>query len=262
MCIIVLGYKMHPQHDLIVAANRDEFYKRPTKEMEQWEDAPHIWAGRDLEKMGTWLAVSDNGRFAAVTNYRDPRLPLVGEKSRGAVPVDFINSSLNALQFTKQLQEERHLYGAFNVVLYDEENLVYYNTVMNELTIIPPGIHCISNATLNTPWPKVKRLKAAFHETIQTTTEEEALFAILKDTIRADNQDLPATGVPFEVEQKLSSIFIHFDGYGTRASTIVKSTDKGWDIAERSFTNGQRARDVRFILVQHTKRTENSLPHR
>ncbi|WP_342558679.1 NRDE family protein [Metasolibacillus sp. FSL K6-0083] len=254
MCIIVLGYKVHPAHSLIVAANRDEFYRRPAQAMQNWLDAPHIWAGRDLEKMGTWLAVSNNGRFAAVTNYRDPRLPLTGEKSRGEVPVDFMNTPLSALQFAQQLQKERHLYGAFNVLLYDEENLVHYNTVMDELMIVPPGIHCISNATLNTPWPKVMRLKNAFNETIETTTEDEALFAILKDTIRAEDRDLPATGVPFEMEQKLSSIFIHFDGYGTRASSIVKSTNNGWDIAERSFINGQFAGDVRFeITKQHSE---------
>ncbi|WP_042476275.1 NRDE family protein [Bacillus ndiopicus] len=248
MCIIVIGYKVHQEHSLIVAANRDEFYKRPTQIMHQWDDAPHIWAGRDLEKMGTWLAVSNNGRFAAVTNYRNPSLPLVGEKSRGEVPVDFINTSLSALQFAQQLQRERHLYGAFNVLLYDEENLVHYNTVMDELTIVPPGIHCVSNATLNTAWPKVMRLKNSFNKTIQTTTEEEALFMILKDTIRANDQDLPATGVPFELEQKLSPIFIHFDGYGTRASTIVKSTENGWAIAERSFTDGEYAGNVYFAI--------------
>ncbi|MCT6925701.1 NRDE family protein [Metasolibacillus sp.] len=248
MCIIAFAYKMHPQHDLIVIANRDEFYKRPTKELHQWDDALHIWAGRDLEKMGTWLAVSDNGRFAAVTNYRDPRLPLVGEKSRGQVPVNFINSQLSAHQFAQQLQQERQLYGAFNAILYDGEHLVHYNTVLNELMIVPQGIHCLSNATLNTAWPKVERLKANMCETIQTTTEEEALFALLKDTIRAEDQHLPATGVPFEMEQKLSPIFIHFDGYGTRASTVVKSTSNGWDIAERSFTDGQYSNDVRFLI--------------
>ena len=253
MCIIVIGYQVHPQYPLLIAANRDEFYARPTERMHNWKDMPHIWAGRDLEKMGTWLAVSNNGRFAAVTNYRDPQLPIVGEKSRGAVPIAFMNSSISARDFASQLQQERYLYGGLNVLLYDETELVHYNTVHNEQTIIPPGVHCVSNATFNTPWPKVDRLKEAFAETLQHTTEEEALLAILKDPTTAAAKDLPSTGIPFELEQQLSSIFIDIDGYGTRASTIVKQHQTGWDILERSFVNGEFAGDIRLEVTRRSK---------
>ncbi|MEK5231634.1 NRDE family protein [Lysinibacillus sp. FSL K6-0232] len=250
MCIIAIGYQVHPQHPLLIAANRDEFYARPTERMHNWQDMPHIWAGRDLEKMGTWLAVSNNGRFAAVTNYRDPQLPIVGEKSRGAVPIAFMNSSVSAQDFAGQLQQERYLYGGLNVLLYDGTELVHYNNVHNVQTIIPPGIHCVSNATLNTPWPKVERLKAAFAETLQTTTAEEALLAILTDPTKAATKDLPATGIPLALEQQLSSIFIHMDGYGTRASTVVRLHQAGWDIIERSFEHGEWTGDVRLKVTK------------
>lgn len=249
MCIIAVAYKMHEDHTFIVAANRDEFYKRETAPLSIWEEAPHIYAGRDIEKGGTWLAVSKEGRFAAVTNYRDPSLPLVGERSRGSVPVDFLNSEMDASTFAKQLQQQRRLYGAFNVLLFDGDVLVHYNTITNKIEKLPQGIHCVSNATINTEWPKVKKLKENFTTALQQKVDDEQLFHILHDEEKAPDELLPSTGVPFTMEQQLSSIFIHFEGYGTRASTVVKSMEDGWAITERTFVDGEETQNIHFHIA-------------
>lgn len=240
MCILSFSYKTHPDYPLIIAANRDEFYIRPTESAHIWEDAPHILAGRDAERGGTWLGVSSKGRMVAITNYRDPQLADSGVYSRGQIATDFLQTEVMGAFFAKDLQEKRDLYGPFNVLLYDGDKCIHYNNITDEITEVPPGIHCMSNATLNTPWPKVEVLKDALQKTLEKPDfSDEELFSILSDQTRAADELLPSTGVPLELEQKLSSVFIEFEGYGTRSSTVIRLNDGSWDFTERTYENGQ-----------------------
>lgn len=249
MCILTFSYKTHPHHPLVVAANRDEFYIRPTEPAHLWEDAPHILAGRDAEKGGTWLGVSAKGRMVAITNYRDPELVETGMHSRGRIATDFLNTEVTADFFAKDLQDKRDLYGPFNVLLYDGDKLIHYNNVVDEITEVSPGIHCMSNATLNTPWPKVEALKAGIEKTMENPDfTDDDLFQILSDRTQAEDDRLPSTGVLLELERKLSPIFIHFEGYGTRSSTVIRLSGDSWDFTERTFENGHYLSYEKFNL--------------
>ena len=249
MCILTFSYKTHPDYPLVIAANRDEFYIRPTEPAQIWEDAPHILAGRDTEKGGTWLGVSSRGRMVAITNYRDPELAETGLYSRGKIATDFLNTEVMAAFFARDLQEKRDLYGPFNVLLYDGDKLIHYNNVVDEITEVPPGVHCMSNATLNTPWPKVESLKASLEKVMENPHfTDEDLFQILSDRTKAEDEQLPSTGVPLELERKLSPIFIHFEGYGTRSSTAIRLNGDSWDFTERTFENGHYISSKTFNL--------------
>ncbi len=238
MCIISFSYRTHSDFPLIVAANRDEFYIRPTSPLHHWPDAP-ITAGRDEQLGGTWLGVSQNGRFAAITNYRDPQLADIGALSRGQIATDFLLGDLPSEEFARQLQQQRTQYGPFNVLVFDRETLVHYNNVYNEINIVSPGVHCLSNATLNTPWPKVERLK---EQTAKIAAErhlnEEALFDILATKDLADDDLLPSTGVPLQLERQLSAIFVQMEGYGTRCSTVMTFDGQTYALHEKTYENG------------------------
>lgn len=254
MCILSFSYKTHSDYPLIIAANRDEFYIRPTEPAHIWEDAPQILAGRDTERGGTWLGISNKGRMVAITNFRDPELAETGTYSRGKIATDFLQTEVMAAFFAKDLQEKRDLYGPFNVLLYDGDKLIHYNNITDDITEVPPGIHCMSNATLNTPWPKVESLKAALQKVLdQPDFSDDDLFHILSDKTRAADDLLPSTGVPFELEQKLSPVFIKFEGYGTRSSTVIRLNGDSWDFTERTFKNGQPVSSQTFNFPIESK---------
>ena len=249
MCIIAVSFKTHAEFPLIIASNRDEFYARKTEVAHIWQDAPHILAGRDAEQGGTWLGVSKTGRFVAITNFRNPALSERGSYSRGQIAVDFLNSVTSAKEFAEDLQHKRHLYGPFNVLLFDGDELFHYNNVADTITKMQPGIYGLSNATLNTPWPKVELLKSAFtHVLSNPLFSDEDLFAVLSNRTKASDEALPSTGVPLELERNLSAIFIHFEGYGTRCSTVLRLTNTHWQFAERTYVDGNSVYSQQFIF--------------
>lgn len=223
MCLITFAYHTHPKYKLILLSNRDEFYNRPTLTAEFWKDKPEVLGGRDLQQLGTWLAVSKQGKFAAVTNYRDPALPKVKTFSRGELPVDFLLQNIDSEMFLDHLSKNRHNYAGYNILFGDKDTLYHYNNVYNQGSQIKAGIYGLSNDTLNTPWPKVERSKRELTDYIQTHTEikTEDLLYSLKNRIQADDKFLPLTGIGVDLEKALSSIFIETTDYGTRASTIL-----------------------------------------
>lgn len=247
MCIIAFQYKTTPEPRLIIAANRDEFYERPTKPAYLWPTTPQIYAGQDERLGGTWMGVSENGRFAAITNYRDPKLDVLKPISRGKIAIDFLCSSDSAQTTAQQLRLQKDEVGPFNALLYDGTIFLHYNNICDELTIIQPGTHTLCNATLNTPWPKTDKLRAQFEATLSNEAwTEEDLFTILQDETKASDRDLPSTGVPYEMEKALSSIFIKLPHYGTRSSTVIQLTQAGVHYAEQTFQKGEPT-----IVVQH-----------
>ncbi|MDQ0216361.1 uncharacterized protein with NRDE domain [Oikeobacillus pervagus] len=222
MCLINLQFKQHPEYKLIIAANRDEFYRRPTKPVHFWEDHPDILAGRDLLQMGTWMGISKTGRFAALTNYRDPNEISEGKKSRGEIIRTFLLSKDHPKDFLFQLDKEKHHYPGFNVIAGTVDHLFYYGNRYGGIQEVQPGTHSLSNAFLNTPWPKVMRAKEHLANWAKETSAHiPTLFQILQDLTIAPDDTLPETGVSLDWERRLSPIFIQSEEYGTRSSTIV-----------------------------------------
>ena len=223
MCLINFQFQTHPNYKLIVAANRDEFYERPTAPAQLWEDHPNILAGRDLLKRGTWLGITKKGRFAALTNFRDPNQVEDGKKSRGKIVKQFLTSNTSPQNFLKHLQESKDDYVGFNLIVGNPEELYYYNNIGNEITKITPGTYGLSNHFLNTPWPKVVKGRKRLNNYVsqQSIIQPEPLFEMLTDRTEAPDQNLPNTGVGIELERKLSPLFIQTSDYGTRSSTVL-----------------------------------------
>lgn len=238
MCIITFAYKVIEGQPLIVVANRDEFYKRPAKEAAFWEEEPSVFGGRDLEKMGSWLAIHENGRFAAVTNYRDFSMKAEGEKSRGDIVKNFVIGEQTSEIFLQDIQQERTRYGAMNVLVYDGVTFMHYNNIENQLHTIEPGIHCVSNATLNTPWPKVERMKMLVAHQLEQNASTEELVQIGLDDVKPNDERLPDTGAGLLLERDLSSIFVKRDGYGTRCTTVLRRLADKTEFFEQTYENG------------------------
>lgn len=250
MCLINFHFQEHANYKLIVAANRDESYTRPTAGAQFWEDDASILAGRDLLQGGTWLGITKNGRFAALTNYRDPSLPVKGCYSRGDIVRRFLSGEMEPITFINELAENRELYDGFNVLVGNCDQIFHYNNILNEKNIIFPGTHSLSNHTLNTPWPKVekgkKRLKEYVHNN-QQKVELNPLFDIIADHTIAADQNLPDTGVGLSMERALSPLFIKMPGYGTRSSTILLiDKEDNVTFAERVFIEGEFSEEKRF----------------
>lgn len=237
MCLIALAWRAHPRYPLIVVANRDEFHDRPAAPLAEWPDAPGLYGGRDLRAGGAWLALGAGGRLAAVTNVREPPPPSAGLRSRGALATGFLRGAMPAPVAAQGLMAEAAGFGAFNLLLSDGESLSYAsNRPEPRWQPVAPGVHGLSNAGLNTPWPKTLRLRAALQAWLdQGQTELEPLFGALADTRTPDDAELPDTGVGLAMERLLAPPFIRSARYGTRASSVVLVGPEGWRFEERRF---------------------------
>lgn len=227
MCLIAIAWKLNPDYPLIIAANRDEFYARPSSAIHQWEDKPAIFGGRDLKAQGSWLAISTKkhgkGRFAAVTNVREVPM-LSAPKSRGDIVSDFLSSELSANDFANNL--DKNQYAPFNALLIADGELVYTSNRAETLTL-EAGIYGLSNASLDTPWPKLKQIKEDFTQAIETLPDEKPFWQLLRNGNKANDSSLPETGVGLEMERFLSSIFIASDDYGTCCSSVLIANKSG-----------------------------------
>ncbi|HQG95854.1 MAG TPA: NRDE family protein [Smithellaceae bacterium] len=223
MCLIIFAYDVHPSYKLVLAANRDEFYDRPSASADFWKDYPDLLAGRDLKEKGTWLGITRQGKFAAITNYRDPASFMFDAKSRGKLVKDFLGGKNNAEEFIKKISRQDAKYNGYNLILQDSGGFYYYSNRGGEKQKITAGIHGLSNHLLNTPWPKVVRGKKLMKEALKSkrAAMEEALFALLSDRRFPPPEKLPSTGVDKEWEKVLSPIFIKSPHYGTRSSTVL-----------------------------------------
>ena len=238
MCLIVVGWRVHPDYPLVVAANRDEFYARPSSPIAHWPDATQVIGGLDLEAGGTWLGITESGRFAAVTNVREPAMAK-GERSRGALTRDFLTADASAEDFAAKIDGGR--YSGFNLLLGDGESLVYCSNRDGRPRRLAPGIYGLSNHLLDSPWPKLVAARERFAAALPGLPDEAAFFELLADQTIVADENLPATGVPIEWERLLSATFVKSENYGTRASTLVwQGADGTVTIHEQSFgPNGQ-----------------------
>lgn len=223
MCLILFAYKVHSQYPLIVVANRDEFFNRKTASVHYWEDEPEILAGRDLEKMGTWMGVTKNGRFAALTNYRDPSEDVSGKRSMGELVAKALIDKESIVDYVKTVQSEADKYPGFNLIVGDKDSLYYFSNKEGKIRKLVPGIYGLSNHLLNTPWPKVEVGMERLRQLIEKDAIKpiENLFTLLLNTETYSDDRLPKTGVPIEMERMLSPLFIKSANYGTRSSTVM-----------------------------------------
>jgi len=222
MCLILLAWRTRPDYPLVVAANRDEFFARRTAGADFWADAPHGWvlAGRDLEAGGTWLGVTRNGRFAALTNFRDPSSHKAHATSRGQLVADFLRGESAIDDYLDSFDPAA--FNGFNLLLCDGARLVAFSNVSMARHELAPGVYGLSNALLDTPWPKVGAGKTALEAALAALPDETALWQLLADDTRHPDAALPVTGVSLEWERLLSAAFIRSPDYGTRCSTVVK----------------------------------------
>ncbi|MFB4392832.1 MULTISPECIES: NRDE family protein [unclassified Pseudomonas] len=225
MCLIVFAWRPGHALPLVVAANRDEFYARPTQALAAWDDAPGVHAGRDLEAGGTWLGVGPGGRFAALTNIRDPKQP-VGPRSRGELVAAYLRGELGVEAYLDQVASRSAQYSGFNLLVGDGQQLGYLNARNPAPRLLEPGVYGVSNAGLDTPWPKLVKARRALAQTLDSP-DPQRLLAILADDATAADGELPETGVGLATERLLSSVFIASQSYGTRASTVLIVDDQG-----------------------------------
>ena len=206
-----------------MAANRDEFFERPTQAASWWEDAPDIYAGRDLQAGGTWLGTDKQGRFAALTNIRNGRAARPEARSRGELVANYLRGDLDARDYIQALHETAADYNGFNLLVGDSTSAYWFSNGADEAErALEPGIYGLSNGALDAPWPKVLRAKAQFASLLCQAAPDDAYFEMLADTTQASDSRLPDTGVSLEWERLLSPICIESPAYGTRASTLLR----------------------------------------
>ncbi|MFM9904031.1 MAG: NRDE family protein [Pyrinomonadaceae bacterium] len=239
MCVIFFAFNAHPDYPLILLANRDEYYDRPSATAAYWKDHPDIYGGRDLASGGTWLGVTKSGRFAAVTNYRDPSAS-TGTRSRGDLVAGFLKNDTPPQSYLEQIQSRGIEYSGFNLLvgtIGHTNELSYYSNRGGAPKQLAPGIYGLSNHLLDTPWPKVVNGKASFTDLLNKgEITDKNLLGILADETLAADEELPSTGIPYEAEKAISAIFIKTEGYGTRCSSLLKfSSDFEWSLEEKVF---------------------------
>lgn len=225
MCIAYLSISAHPDWPLFIAANRDEFHARPCVPAAPWHDRPDLIAGIDVRAGGTWLGITTAGRYALITNYRDPSSVMAGAPSRGDLVRNYLQGHTPPRAYLETLQPVCHAYNGFNLIVGDRSGACYLSNrdPMLAITALAPGSYILSNHLLDTAWPKAERLRHALDafpmERLSHSLSD--VFEILKDETIADDTKLPRTGLPLERERLLSSPFIVSPDYGTRCSSIM-----------------------------------------
>ncbi len=243
MCLIVLALEARPGLSLLIAANRDERYDRPAAPLGFWQDHPDALGGRDLEAGGSWLAVTRTGRFAAVTNLRSTGVPSPSLRSRGELVVDFVTGRMPPQEYLEAVTARRGEYRDFNFLAGEGATVAYGGSRLSAPRMLPPGVYGLSNADLDTPWPKVvrARTRASTLLVAEEPISPDPLFELLSERAAAPDAELPDTGIGLPWERALSPAFIVTPEYGTRASTVVILREDGLlEVAERSFGPGGR----------------------
>ncbi len=253
MCLLLLAVQAHPEYKLVIAANRDEFYERPTAPAGFWDDRPDVLAGRDLRAGGTWLGITRSGRIAALTNYRDPASIKPHAPSRGELVSDFLKGKDSPDAYLTTLAQDGDRFNGFNLIAGVKDCLYCYSNREDRILQVPPGIHGLSNHLLDTPWPKVSRATSALSEVLtETIPSTERFFELLADRAIAQDHRLPDTGVGIEWERILSPIFISSPAYGTRCSTVLLiRQDRHATFIERTYqpaSNRHTDRAFEFII--------------
>jgi len=244
MCLIALAWQSHPDYSLVVAANRDEWRERPTEASAWWKDHPEILAGRDLRAGGTWMGVTKGGRFAAVTNFRDPSDKRTTALSRGNLVADYLLSDANPRDYLASLVPRAPQFNGFNLIVGDGKSLAYFGSRELKVREIERGVHGLSNHLLDEPWPKVTRARNAMEDALRKPKPAPRLFDLLSDRNVASDGELPDTGVGIAWERRLAPALITGEEYGTRSSTVLTIARDGqvaWEERTKDPAGGDTA---------------------
>lgn len=241
MCLILVAWRAHPEYPLVVAANRDEFFKRPTATASFWPGGK-VLAGRDLEAGGTWMGVTVDGRFAALTNFRAPDLHREGMASRGQLVADFLDGDELPIAWLNKQGRNVARYNPFNLLVGDQDSLASLSSTDGKARELVPGFYGLSNHLLDSPWPKVSAAKSSLSRALAALPDDRALFDLLRDDAIHPDDALPRTGVSLEWERLLSAAFVKAPGYGTRSSTVLIASRGGTRVFdEQTWLEGGQA---------------------
>lgn len=247
MCLIVFSWKQHPDYQLIIAANRDEFYARPTLQAHVWDTEPPLVAGKDLQAQGTWIGITSTQRFAALTNYRDLVNLKTVAPSRGELTTNFLLGQDSPQEYLEKLQISAQKYNGFNLLVGTAQELYYFSNYENKIRKLEAGLYGLSNHLLDTDWFKVQRAKEKFTQTIQTEFTENDLFEAMHDSTEAQDQQVQQTGLSQEKEKMLSSMFIQSPQYGTCCSTVITMQSQKINFWERNHNPLVSEKNDRFF---------------
>lgn len=242
MCIVALAWQVLDGLPLCLISNRDEFYHRPSAQVQQWAHSP-IVAGQDLQSGGTWMGVTDTGRWAIITNYRDGRDQSQYATSRGHIVQQYLQSALLPLRFAQQLEQQQCDYAGFNLFIGDRTQAVYISNRGEPAQVLPAGVFIVSNGILSDDWAKTRHLRKRFTQEflpmlqlpqIDEAAIQHAAWDLLEDERKLSIELLPQTGIDPEVELLLSSTFIQSPNYGTRCSNLLRMRSQGFDWLEKT----------------------------
>src|SRR5580704_7661841 len=222
MCLVLIAWRGDAKYPCVIAANRDELHARPTAAAHWWPSQPPILAGQDLLAGGTWLGMTRTGRFAALTNYRDPEQRRPGTPSRGTLVASILMSGDSLEQSLEHLRGVSADYNGFSLLFSDGERLAIYESARGSGRVLGPGIYGLSNHLLDTPWPKVQTAKSRLSRALSESATTDAVLELLRDDEPAPDEQLPRTGLSLSWERLLSSAFVRAPDYGTRCSTVVR----------------------------------------
>ncbi len=242
MCLILFKFDPHSETPLIVAANRDEFFARPTAAASTWDDHPQVFAGKDLISGGTWIGVTQTGRFAAVTNVREPHVVIDNPLSRGDLTRDFLSGTQSCEAFMAALEPKKSLYSGFNLLVgelgHGNNQLLYLSNRKDGIVSVEAGTYGLSNHLLNSPWPKASKGRVFLDDALQDdqhTPLHDSLRTFLENPALAEDDALPSTGVSYEREKALSAAFINLPDYGTRTSTVLSVSNRCISFSEKNY---------------------------
>jgi uncharacterized protein with NRDE domain len=261
MCLLFFSYQKTPGYKLVLAANRDEFLCRPTAPLDFLDKEKTILAGRDLQGGGTWLGITGQLKFAAITNYREPAKKQAEAPSRGEILLNYLMGEIDACQYVHSLAENGNRYNGFNLIVGDRENIYYYSNKSVGPKLLAPGFYGLSNHLLDVPWPKVVRGKNLLFPNMVNTDRLDPmqLFSILEDTRKPTDNQLPDTGIGLEWERLLSTIFIDGNTYGTRSSAVITVSDSGdVQFIEKSIKRAS-SKDITSEFIHHSMKGSSRL---
>lgn len=264
MCLIAFSWRADPRYRLVVVANRDEYFRRAAAPAAFWADYPHVLAGRDLEAGGTWLGITRDGRFAALTNYRDPAEKKNGAPSRGALVSGYLAGRAAPGEYLRAVESRAAEYSGFSLLVGDAGSMFFFSNRGGGAVPVSPGLHALSNHLLDTPWPKIERARTRLARQLEEPFDAEAAFRLLDDTERAPSGKLPSTGISLEWEERLSAIrILASGGYGTRCSTVLCLDENGeMEFHERSYgEDGSVIGTVSHRLKVEPEATRVAFPH-
>lgn len=244
MCLILFSYQPDTPIPFVLGANRDEYFERPSLAANFWPDAPYLLAGRDQVAGGTWIGITQSGRFAALTNIREPNTSKGANRhSRDELTKAFLMGKQSGHDYLQAIKNSLHQYDGFNLLVGEftksKQSLFYLNNREQRIKELACGTYGLSNHQLDTPWPKVIKSKHALDQAItHRKFSHSSIRAFLEDPKLAEDADLPQTGVPYEQEKALSASFIQTPLYGTRASTVITINNGAIHFSEKSYPEG------------------------